>query len=340
MRRKRIALFVCPSGNLGDSIHAAGVKYILQQVFPVKNYSYHDIMQGRNYYNYDILRSDYDYIVIGGSPYLYEGFYETYKYGCEMRDLLKQNKRAVKILCGVGSCFFENCTIRDIIARDSKFVPELRKFYEDFDLLIVRDFLAKEIFEEMIGKEAHCLPCPSMFVFKRYSNIKVRKKRRLPLLIFNDSRGMLPKGTTDEKRRWVWELQKSIIERLVQFRVGLVFWIDFGSINHLIGIANRSTTKPTVKKIRKIMKFNSPLDLFDELGRAKYVVTSRLHSAIPSSLLGLPTYLIPLDTRAYCAEFFNIKVIHSVEDIKPYSSKDVAVDEYAQRYVSLLEKFK
>ena len=330
--RKKIAVFVPSSANIGDSVHHKGLEYILDKVFPKESFSRHYIIQGRNYYHYDILRSDYSHIIIGGSPYIYGKFYETYKYGKEMRELLKVNKKAVKILCGAGSHFPEKYTVEDVIEDDARFLSELVDFYCDFDLIIVRDSLAKEIFDKA-GLKAHLLPCPSVFIFRKYSKIKAKARRDVPVFIPKTASpsDMSPSILPPLKRCELEIIQQKVLERFSSLRVGIVYFEDFKFIQHLMGKKRVS--------IRKVIKFNSLLDLFNLLSRAKFVIAARVHSAIPASLLGIPSYLIPFDSRKRCVEFFNVKEIKSPEDICSYSLNRMSaeeIDKWEARYITLL----
>ena len=332
--RQRIAVFVPSSANIGDSVHHKGLEYILDKVFPKESFSRHYIIQDRNYYHYGILRSDYSHIIIGGSPYIYAKFYDTYKYGNEMRQLLKANKKAVKILCGGGSHFPEHYTVKDIVKEDPQFISELVDFYWDFDLIIVRDSLAKEVFDEA-GLEAYLLPCPSVFIFKKYPEIKLKKKRTVPVFIPKTSMpsDMSPSILSTLKRAEIETIQQSILKKFCSLKIGVVHFEDFEFIRFFMGEEELPA--------RKVLKLNSLLDLFTLLSEAKFVVSARVHSAIPASLLGLPSYLIPLDSRKRCVEFFDIKEIKSLEDIRPYSLDRMSptkIDMWEDKYVSLLRR--
>lgn len=325
--KKKIAFITSASGNVGDLVHAKGLEYILHQVFPKDEYSYHRMIQWRNYYNYDFWRTDYDYILLGGSPCLSPRFYEYYKYGVEIRRFFKWNKQAIKVLCGGGSNFSEDYTIEDVY-KDKEFASEVRKFYGDFDSLITRDHFAENVFKEA-GLSAHCLPCPSMFIFKQYKNVKLKEKRELPLIIFGNPNAINPGLTTDKRKQEIIELQRNLAQRIKGFRPMAI------SSRDVSVFSEKTLTMAHVGKV-KIIK-NSVIDLFDMMMRAEYVISARVHSAIPASLLGLMTYLIPFDTRKYCAEFFNIKTIYKAEDVKSYPFKEVNIDEYERQYIKLLE---
>jgi len=330
--RKKIAVLVPSSANIGDSVHHKGLEYILDKAFPRESFSRHYIIQSRNYYHYDILRSDYSHIVVGGSPYIYAKFYETYKYGKEMRELLKVNKKAIKILCGAGSHFPEKYVAEDVIKEDSQFLLELANFYRNFDLIIVRDSLAKEIFDKADLK-AHLLPCPSVFIFRKYPKVKTKARREVPVFIPKTASpsDMSPSILSPLKRAEIEVIQRAVLERFPSLRVGIVYYEDFRFVQRLMRKRRVS--------IRKVIKFNSLLDLFNLLSRAKFVISARVHSAIPASLLGIPSYLIPFDSRKRCVEFFDVKEIKSPEDICPYSLNRMSaeeIDKWETRYITLL----
>lgn len=328
--KKRIALLTPPSRNIGDCVHGKGSEYLLNRIFPKDEYCYHYIMQAVNYYNYEIFRSDYSYIIIAGSPYLYENFYNTYKYGKEMHYLLKFNKQAIKIAFGIGSVFPIYYKVHDVL-KEKKFTEEINKFYRNFDLIIVRDGLANEIFKRSGLKSIH-LPCPSMFFFRHpnYRDTKLSAKRKKPLLVFANPYTVLPdKLASRKKKKELFQIQQNITKKMKYFDCGAVMFDDFDVWKNLES-----------DNYRKLIKFNSLLDLINMLKEATYLITSRLHSAIPASLLGIPSYLIPFDSRYRCAKFFNISLIKDLGDVDSYEFKDIKLDEYENKYEKLLRGVK
>lgn len=331
MKKKKIALIVPHC-----SIIVRGAIHILRKIFPKEEYKYYSFVHmGREAWPKTILDNDYDYILLVGDIWLVgkdnllNGFHQ------QLRDFMKRNRKAKKILFGGGSCFPEYYTVADVY-REQGFGDIIKELYGDFDLRIVRDSFAKDIFEA-INLEAHYLPCPSMFLFKYYPNVKLKRKRKYPLIILGSPKVISAGMTTDKRKREIYVLQGKVMKNLgKRYRLGTTTFTDFLNLmNTLPGLGFRGLWWRAIENYGY-----NPVKLFGALKRAKYVVSARLHCATPASLLGIPTYLIPFDTRKYVAQPFNIKVIHNFAEIKPYDFKKIDIDGYEQKYVELLRKVK
>jgi len=331
MKRKKVALIVPHC-----SIIVRGATHILRKVFPKEEYKYYNFVHmGRETWPKTILDNDYDYILLVGDIWLVlkdnllNGFHQ------QLQDFMGRNKQAKKILFGGGSCFPENYTVANVY-EEQGFGDIVKRLYGDFDLRIVRDFFAKDIFEAT-DLEAYYLPCPSIFLFKYYPKVKLKQKRKWPLIILGSPQNISGGMTNDGQKQNISAIQGNLMKKLgKRYRLGATTCTDYlGMIN---GLARMGIGGLWWRSI-EIYGYN-PIRLFEALKRAKYVVSARLHCATPASLLGIPTYLIPFDTRKYVAQPFNIKVIHNFEEIKPYVFKKIDIDEYEQKYIELMEKVK
>lgn len=322
--KKRLALFIPNNGNVGDTIHSAGTEYILEKTFSKRDYKWHYFHQ-RNYYHYDINRSDFDFIIIAGSPYLFRHFWDKYKYGIEIRSFLKRNKKAKKIALGIGSIFQIDKKISDVLA-EPEYRKNLNEFYSQFDLIIVRDEFAENIFSRC-GIKTHLLPCPSVFIWEKYRKPKLKKK--LPLIIFGNPDNISRTLISAEMKEQLYKLQKELASKIPYFTSAVCQWED---ISMLLSWGNEWYAR----KIRHHIKIDNRLHLFRLLARAKYVVSARLHVAIPASLLGLKTFLISYDTRKYTAKFFNIKLLNQIEDFQDYNERNVNIQKCQGQYLKLL----
>ena len=230
----------------------------------------------------------YHAMIVTGTPWLWDMCNRSNKVQ-GLKHLL-ENISCKKIALGIGSCYplTTNTLGQFLFQVDGKGRPdptrqdslrEIKEIYSMFDLIVVRDQIALRVFEE-IGIKAHETICPAAFSVDAAENIEAGETR--PLLVFtNPSEGISNESCDSVYTSDFIQFQKWFKETYDP-RVVTMCPLDR---DWCVGQGWEVEWIQDIKRFEEILMQTS------------FCISSRVHAAIPATVFGIDTYILPLDTR-------------------------------------------
>lgn len=271
--------------NLGDIFTLEGSKYLMTKAIGPHISILADLQEVeanpelvfKKYKNIEI-----DILVVSGTPWIWDDCTESKKYKA-LNNLISLYKDKPKIAMGIGSCYTVNFNVLNNQIKSKvkdNFRKELKKIWNKFDLIFTRDTLASKILYECDIKHYDEI-CTSSHL-KKCIEIPKEKKLSPPVLIFyNPELGLSREG-----------IDKYFIEDYIFFQ--LRFIREYQPIIYTIEpmeyewLKNQGILSERITDIKKLLEV---------LNDAKFILSGRIHSAIPARMLGVEVYLMPVDSR-------------------------------------------
>lgn len=209
-----------------------------------------------------------DRLVVAGTPWIWDQCERSQKYA-RLRQAIEQHSELHAV--GIGACFpFQMQNDPPVNAE------ALHAIWSRFDRITVRDRTSQEIFDQL-GIFAELMPCPSTRV---RPNVELADEYNL-CVAYDPSRGLSRSALhAGHQQRW----------RDIHRRLGvdhtwrcIVISQDDCDFARSLGLRPQHVT--------------DEVELFRIIGRARQVVSGRIHSAIPAINLGKPTLTLGLDSR-------------------------------------------
>lgn len=268
--------YLCPSWhNLGDKVIYLGARQLMKKRFPealhsVCLYPWEDVPET-------------DILVVCGTPWVWDQCGPSEKYRALEKALCRAST-ACKIGLGLGSCYPLEMSVEDALGS----AKALSGLWGQFSELEVRDRFAYDVFTRC-GLSVQLRPCPSWWACE---DVKANPTR--PLIIPVDpyhcvaTEGLTGPELTSLDHQW-----RNWFRLLPSAKVVTVGLRDQ---EYVSGLGRQA------ELIRQDDPFSSEEEtvnrLLSAIASASFLVTSRIHAAIPALSLGIPTTIIPLDTRA------------------------------------------
>jgi hypothetical protein len=226
------------------------------------------------------------HIIVSGSPWLWDRAWRSPKWR-SMTQICKDNPQAKVLFLGVGSCYplGKEQEISDSIVKLG--ATKVKEFF-DGATIVVRDHLILETLTQC-GVKAELLVCPAYFA-KENLPYSEAKKPHNSLFFYDPKNGISAGCFTDEernalvKKQFDWAKEKNAMVYVVN--------------QHEMNIA--SSAGFFVKMLHDTDQ------AFAALHASSEVLSGRVHLAIPALSLGIPTELIPVDSRAQTVEYARI----------------------------------
>lgn len=271
--------------NLGDNFTLEGSKYLMTKAIGEHEIIMADLAEVEG--NPDIVfkkyrKIDIDIFVVSGTPWIWDCCTLSKKYQA-LKNLLEVYKNKKKIAMGIGSCYNVNFSILNSQFNNPAKIElneSLRLIWSQFDLIFTRDILAARIlyrlgikcFDEICTSShlKHCIELP-----------KETKKEKPSLIFYNPELGLSRKG-----------LDKCFVEDYIFFQ--LRFIREYNPNIYTIEpmeyewLTNQGILSERISDIKRLLEI---------LNNSKFVLSGRIHSAIPSQMLGVETFLMPVDSR-------------------------------------------
>lgn len=297
-------LYIHPidSGNAGDKVILAGCRSLLDEAFGFHESIYCSIEKGEKDDSYleEFEKEHFDLLVVSGTPWIWDMCEKSKKYGVLSRMvLMAEAKKAKMIALGIGSCFplATNTLLNHFTGNHKEETREsLKALYSKFNLVITRDQIA-QICMNTIETESFLAPCPACFMDYPESN-----KTGMPALVFyNPGKGLSADSFDDFFLRSFIECQVQFINRMHPF----VLTMSVADHRWLIQNGFRTTL------------INGPIQLISALKSVPFVLSGRVHAAIPARMMGISTVILPVDTRYLTAAYVGAMPFF------PYGTTDV-----------------
>lgn len=276
--------------NMGDCLIGHGLKYILEQANPHIKFDWVDISRFGILIDEEKAKmQECDIVIYGGMPqYNIFGDWNFYYDDGIYDDIAKTGLPFYKFAGGFGSTT-EIPTLQEAVERaknDPKTIELVNKACNLARITTVRDQYAHEILNALSVKNK-LLPCPASFSLKYKAP---EKQLRKEFNIVSVTAGVI----RDEQ----FEILRNYFNYLDNY--GPTYWVcqDFKKDNAYLqhkGIERRT-----------IIQCNSVSEFKNVLRQADKVVTTRLHTALPSYTNGSKVILFQVDTRASAARELGI----------------------------------
>lgn len=219
-----------------------------------------------------------DYIVVCGTPWLWDSFQNSVKYN-NLLQLFNSTPQVRKIFMGAGTCVPLKAS-EEILNRPEERGGMYRLFSQA--TTIVRDSLAQETLKKA-GVKSHLLPCPAFFCYGD-ANIS-RTARYEDVLIWTDpTKTISASDWTDPERLREY------------YNVALNFYSRYGASVYCTD--QRDIEKAISIGLPPPILLNSWRDTMGLMLKARRVLSGRVHCAIPAVASDTQEVdIMPIDSR-------------------------------------------
>jgi hypothetical protein len=258
----------------------------------------------------------FDLIVYCGTPWLWDRMEYTAKY-VNTLNLIDAHPEAKVVWLGIGSSMYlgdENT----YILRDTPSQIMLQNTFSK-DLVFVRDSLAHEILTQA-GVEHHYLSCPSF-----HFNPVCQTSKEFDVIFYHAPLTGISAGywTFDKIQKY----NDIFFEFYIQMQgstIAICEESEWKSAKALFG------AEPTLLK--------DPIDTFNICKKARKVLSSRIHNAVPALVYGADVGIVPVDSRhRTITDWYDIE-INSPLDLNKISRQTV-ITEHKETYRRLIKEF-
>ena len=315
---------VCPanSTNSGDLVILEGCRKLLQEAFGNYEEVLHDFdfgftgkifplsdsfesiqatmdgaIEARKHID-KFIKSDIDLLVVAGTPWIWDMCQKSDKYK-RLEYIVDGMPNVKKIALGLGASFpLATNAFSMYFDHPDKLRFATRSFkniWGKFDFISCRDMLAYDCIK-LTGIDCDLHYCPASFIDVPSDSLTHDK----PVLVFHNPRC----GTSTEA------LDERFVEDYIGFQLKFIDKHNPKIIamckSDLDWLVDHERTD--WKKVEQQgMLITQPEQLYDRLRDASFVISSRVHAAIPAALMGKPTYIMPVDTRYLTATLVGVR---------------------------------
>lgn len=294
------------STNLGDRIILSGVRELLKTAFGSYDELIYDLGNAEASDSYiESLEKNIDLFVLSGTPWLWDKCHQSRKYAVLQKILSFIHSR--KVALGIGSCFplASNIFSVYLFQKDANGHWEitrqhtrekLKEIFSQFDYVGTRDRLAFHILRA-VGVNAFDSICPAAHV-KFPLDLKISRSVK-PLLVFLNPWDGVSRESCDD-----------------------VFLSDFIQFQKWF----KETYNPEVITMDSldfdwcrgqnwdVEWVKTEKGLAHAIASASFVVSGRVHAAIPASVWGKRAFILPWDSRYLTAQRVGVAPILTFSD--------------------------
>jgi hypothetical protein len=272
--------------NLGDNFTLEGSKYLMTKAIGNHEIIMVDLAEVEG--NPDIVFTKYknidiDIFVVSGTPWIWDCCTDSKKYKA-LINLLEIYKDKKKIAMGIGSCYPVSFRILNILclSQDKKeFIEELHKVWSQFDLIFTRDTLASKILE--IVKIKHFDEICTSAQLKQCMILPMENNKKHPSLIFYNPELGLSRESLD----------RYFIEDYLFFQLRFI-----SEYNPSIYVIEPQDLEYVKNKLGlNVERISDTKRLLEVLNNSTFVLSGRIHAAIPARMLGIESFIMPVDSR-------------------------------------------
>lgn len=213
--------------------------------------------------------SQADLIVLSGTPWLWDMCHVSEKYNILKRILSFSNKP--KIALGIGSSYPLN--------HYPITLPQIKDIWNMFNFISTRDPIASAALTDA-GVESYNSFCTSAYA-PIYNEAQWHLDTRPTVVYYDISTGI----AKDVVRPWMQKAYNKFLLKVISQYNAKVITITEAEQETLSNIGIESFTPKT------------PQEVAVSLIGSQFVLSGRIHTAIPSAMQGIPTYIMPVDSR-------------------------------------------
>lgn len=293
---KVLILHPSSSTNLGDHIILAGTKKLLESVIDPIEFVDCDLIRAEQYESYlaEILKDQFDFFVVSGTPWIWDMCDCSTKYQVLENILSVQPKSCKKIAMGIGSCFpfATNAMEVYLYQKDKKGNYDktrentrikIYELFSQFDLIVTRDRFAFHILRSLDIPAVDSI-CPAAFAPDFHPTPVIEGAR--PLLVFTDPQTCISHESCDQ----LW------ITDYIQFQK----WFK-ETFDPEIVTGDPLARDWCVGQGWDVTWLRETVKMEEYIAKSSFVVSGKVHAAIPAAVLGRQAYILPLDTRYLAA---------------------------------------
>jgi hypothetical protein len=314
----KLLLIGADENNSRDGVIVEGTKRLISRIVQKYDCHYHLLNDHITENDDFFLKNQFTHIIICGTPWLWDQFHVSVKYKNLINIL--DNQISNKILfCGVGSCIGLQHIDSDL-CEDDLHQEGIRNLFLRGTVICRDDLIHKKL--EKAGVASNFLPCPSMFF---YLNKEIHIKNNENILIWCDPEKLISNcdWNEEEKLNGFYNLCKKFIEMYDS----KVYCAEEHDIQKACDIG---LPKPILLKTWK--------ETLHLMSYANYVLSGRVHCAVPAFVLGKPTSIIPFDSRHKVLSDFGCPVSVDENNII-FSQTSIDTTNYLNDYDQILQKF-
>lgn len=287
---KILVLHPILSTNLGDHAILAGTINLLKSAVDAEivECDLDRAEEDGNYLNRFVTDS-FDYFVVSGTPWMWDMCHQSTKFQLLESIVSRLPKSCKKIALGIGSCFpLATNTMKNYLWQmDDKGNYEITRehtreklydLFSQFDLVVCRDRFASHVFQSLDLPVIDGI-CPAAFI----PDYRVKREgKKKPLLVFLDPNESVSRESCDKK----------FLEDYIQFQK----WFKKEYDPKVI------TMDPLSRDWCAGQNWDAPLihsipELAQIVHNASFMVSGKIHGAIPAAVWGVRSYILPIDTR-------------------------------------------
>ena len=285
-----------PENNATDGVIIKGIKYLLSRSFKDYTIDYVEI-DDHKYMLVEDLRplTDYDLIVVSGTPWLWDSFQDSVKFANLML-IFSVHPEAKRLFMGIGSCLNLKDITFDILKRPLE-VAAIQAMLKDATV-ITRDHLAYHRVTNA-GIQAHNLPCPAYFC---YGDEAPSQDKYYNVLVFQDPTKSISAGD--------WQDQA----KLHEYYQGMLRF--YHKHNPKVVCAKDDDRLEAYKQGYSYTSLSTADDTLRLMRHAHQVYSGRIHCAVPAIAQGARVYAAPLDTRHYVISDYEHLDVQSLLNFK------------------------
>ena len=263
--------------NSRDGVIVKGI-YNLINFFNIKiEKNYHVLEDDKIDNHSNITENIYDGIVICGTPWLWDQFQKSIKYK-NLLDIISKQKKAKIMFLGVGACIGLQ-HIKGNLCEDAEHQQGIRELFGK-GTVVSRDSL----FDKKLKKskvESHLLPCPSFFCYLDDNNCIHSTTN---VLIWCDPSKSISKCD--------WQIKDEINE------YNSIFKKYYELYNPKVYCAEEyDILKAKEAGLPEPIVLKNWSETLDVMKKANFVLSGRIHCAVPAFVLKKHVSIVPIDSR-------------------------------------------
>lgn len=238
----------------------------------------------------------YDKLIVCGTPWLWHNFQNSEKYR-NLTRLFDTHTKSKKLFLGAGSCLLIS-SIGSNILKSPEEVAGIRRLYLQ-STNIVRDKIAHDIMSNA-KVNSTLLPCPSYYC---YGIGEVKEgPRKKNVLVYIDPLKSIAKLE--------WQCPK----RVKEFdELNMAFYKEY---KPEVYVANKTDIEGAIRAgLPSPTVLNTYKETLTVMEEADYVLSCRIHCAVPGFVQGKAIGVIPIDSRSKTLEDFGCLMIRNIGDI-------------------------
>lgn len=265
--------------NLGDDVTFNGAVQLLEKAIGKHEITTYYTENPENVPTDEVKKTDM--LVLAGTPWLWDRCEESPKYQA-FNKIVDAFKNKPKLALGIGNGY------------PLKYIPpenkDVAEVWKKFDFIATRDSIASGMLTSA-GIDNLYTFCTSAYapIYEK-KGISINEESR-PTVVFYDPAIGLAKSVLPVQ---FCEIYKDYMHRIIRKYNAKVMVISQEEKDGLL-----------VHGIEAYLPKNI-WDITDYLYGSRFVLSGRVHSAIPSAMLGIPTYIMPIDSRWYTTIPFGV----------------------------------